>query len=104
VISYCHSINIVQGNIRAENVLIEQAVTKKGSELIIKLADWGTSYPIKDGQKIEYQQDVSYYISPENIKTGLYDKKCDLWSVGVLFYIMLSSKPPFHGEDEDMIK
>ena len=43
-----------------------------------------------------------YYIAPE-ILSGTYTEKCDLWSIGVIVYIMLSGKPPFAGSNEDEI-
>lgn len=44
-----------------------------------------------------------YYIAPEVLR-GSYTEKCDMWSIGVILYIMLSGSPPINGSDQQILK
>lgn len=82
---------------KPENILINP---KTG---IIKVIDFGTSQ-LFDGDHKYFKKvyGTSYYIAPE-VMQGKYTAKCDLWSIGVILYIMLCGLPPFNGGTDDEI-
>ena len=98
-IRYCHKMRVVHRDIKPENILI---VGKESSGLLrVKLIDFGTA-KIFSESKNKALVGSSYYIAPEVIR-GRYDEACDLWSIGVIMYIMLVGTPPFNGDDDDDI-
>ena len=99
---YCHNLNIIHRDMKPENILIESE-EKEGGYLNIKVIDFGTA-TIYDKTKSEKKVIGSaYYIAPEVLQ-GKYNEKCDIWSCGVIMYILLSGKPPFGGEDDEILE
>ena len=94
-INYCHKNNIVHRDLKPENILLEPS--KEFSE--IKIIDFGTSVVYGDGIDLDEMTGTPYYIAPEVLKKK-YGPKCDIWSCGVILYILLSGYPPFNGNDD----
>lgn len=96
-IAYCHQKKVCHRDLKPENILIDNKET-----LQIKLIDFGTSQRFEDEEKMELVLGTAYYIAPEVLK-GHYDEMCDIWSCGVITYILLSGEPPFPGGDDKEI-
>lgn len=82
-----HKKKIVHRDLKPENILF----TNSG---ILKVIDFGTS--LKFNKKMTELEGTPYYVAPEMLE-GCYDEKCDIWSIGVIFYIILIGSPPFNG-------
>lgn len=87
-----HSKGIIHRDLKPENILLED----RNDFLNIKLIDFGTAIKNEQKGKIKGAIGTAYYIAPEVI-CGSYDEKCDLWSCGVIMYILLSGVAPFEG-------
>ena len=67
--------------------------------LQVKIIDFGTAKTFEKGQAENRYVGSSYYVAPEVIQRK-YNEKCDLWSCGVIMYILLTGRPPFDGNNE----
>ena len=88
-IEFLHSNNVIYRDLKPENILMD-------SEGHIKLSDFGLS------KLLENPKDKAYtlcgtlqYLAPEIIKNKGYDKSVDWWSLGCVYYEMLTGKMPF---------
>jgi len=97
-INYCHSRNIVHRDLKPENLLLD----KDGENPRVTIIDFGTSGVIDPEKKMQQKFGTPYYIAPEVLKKN-YDQKCDLWSCGVILYILLCGYPPFNGSSDKQI-
>lgn len=96
-VNYFHKMNIIHRDLKPENILISGRDSQ--DHLFIKICDFGTSKMFEKGQIEKKVIGSSYYIAPEVLSKN-YNEKCDIWSCGVILYILLSQQPPFGGDND----
>ena len=97
-INFCHTNNIIHRDLKPENVLLEANKDFNA----IKMIDFGEAIEWKSKSKITDRVGTAMYVAPEVIAKS-YDSKCDIWSLGVMTFILVSGYPPFTGEDDHEI-
>lgn len=100
-IAFLHSNFITHRDLKLENLLLENAENPRS----LKLCDFGLSTRFKRGEKLQKSLGTIDYVAPE-VLDGEYNEKCDLWSVGVICFELLTGVSPFHAPtiDETMGK
>jgi carbon catabolite-derepressing protein kinase len=92
-IEYSHRLKIVHRDLKPENVLLDD-------DLNVKIADFGLSNQIQDGDFLKTSCGSPNYAAPEVIRGGLYTgPEIDVWSAGVILYVMICGRLPFEDED-----
>eukprot|EP00929_Paragymnodinium_shiwhaense_P007466 TRINITY_DN111388_c0_g1_i1.p1 TRINITY_DN111388_c0_g1~~TRINITY_DN111388_c0_g1_i1.p1 ORF type:complete len:600 (-),score=116.00 TRINITY_DN111388_c0_g1_i1:94-1893(-) len=94
-LEYIHSKNVIHRDLKPENILVDALASTPGFPEV-KVTDFGHSKLIRDG----YTQGhgcvgTRAYWAPEVAKAETYDETADLWSLGVVLYVMLSGVVPF---------
>ncbi|XP_052155284.1 calcium-dependent protein kinase 15 [Oryza glaberrima] len=98
VVHSCHSMGVMHRDLKPENFLF----LNKREDSPLKATDFGLSVFFKPGEQFRDLVGSAYYVAPEVLKR-LYGAEADIWSAGVILYILLSGVPPFWAENEDGI-
>lgn len=97
-IAFAHSKNVIHRDLKPENILLSD----KTPTAVLKVIDFGTSDFCVNGQFLQQKFGTPYYVAPEVLKKH-YDKQADIWSAGVILYILLCGYPPFGGKTDAKI-
>ena len=97
-IAYLHSKGIVHRDIRPESFVFLD--NERNSSL--KLVDFGSCKHFEKDIGMLERIGTPYYMAPEVVFDS-YNEKCDIWSIGVILYMLLSGTPPFEGSSEEEI-
>jgi len=98
VVAHCHSMGVMHRDLKPENFLLESP--EPGSRVLC--TDFGLSVFFKPNQKFKDIVGSAYYVAPEVLRRD-YGPEADIWSCGVILYILLSGMPPFWGDTENEI-
>ncbi|XP_037595559.1 MAP kinase-activated protein kinase 3 isoform X4 [Cebus imitator] len=90
-IQFLHSHNIAHRDVKPENLLY----TSKEKDAVLKLTDFGFAKETTQNA-LQTPCYTPYYVAPEVLGPEKYDKSCDMWSLGVIMYILLCGFPPFY--------
>merc|ERR1719203_518380 len=100
-VNYMHWKRVTHRDLKPENFLLttKEAVSKAH----LKIIDFGLAHDFPEpGDFLKTNAGSSYYIAPEIMKAR-YDQKADMWSCGVITYVLLCGSPPFPGETDSEI-
>jgi len=97
-VAYLHYKKIVHRDIKLENIMYKEI----NNNMIIKLIDFGLSKQIDDdNEKMEDFVGTGCYIPPEIVNRKMYNKSIDIYSSGIVFYLILHGSLPFIGKDNN---
>lgn len=91
-INFIHHMNIAHRDVKPENLLY----TSNDSNATLKLTDFGFAKETIVHNCLQTPCYTPYYVAPEVLGPEKYDKSCDMWSLGVIMYILLCGFPPFY--------
>jgi len=91
-VKFLHDMNVAHRDLKPENLLY----TVKGSPSVLKLTDFGFAKETLIRDTLQTPCYTPYYVAPEVLGPEKYDKSCDIWSLGVITYILICGFPPFY--------
>ncbi|XP_068668702.1 calcium-dependent protein kinase 2-like [Aristolochia californica] len=95
VVHICHFMGVMHRDLKPENFLL----SSKDEGALLKATDFGLSVFIEEGKVCRDIVGSAYYVAPEVLRRS-YGKEIDIWSAGIILYILLSGVPPFWAENE----
>lgn len=95
-LSYLHELDIVHRDLKPENLLL----TARSEAYDVKIIDFGLAKQSQELMKMPCG--TPGYVAPEILKRRKYHKEVDIWSLGVITYILLCGFPPFHDDGNNL--
>jgi len=92
-VDYLHDNGIAHRDLKPENLLLRSL-----NDTDVMISDFGLSKIVGEDKMMATACGTPYYVAPEVLQASGYDKDVDLWSIGVISYLLLCGFPPFYGE------
>ena len=96
-IKYCHERHILHRDLKLGNIFL-------GDGLRVKIADFGLSNTFAPTSTLKSQCGTPVYMAPEMLQRHSYTTSVDVWSAGIVLYIILSGSMPFYAENPSVRK
>lgn len=90
-VGYMHQNHVAHRDLKPENLLL----LSKDDDSAVKIADFGFAKKVHEENSLTTQCGTPGYVAPEILEGTPYDQRADMWSVGVILYILLGGYPPF---------
>jgi len=95
-LAFCHSHNIAHRDLKPENLLLQS----KTDDRAVKIADFGFAKRVTSEECLTTQCGTPGYVAPEVLYKVPYGTKADMWSLGVITYILIGGYPPFMEQNQ----
>ena len=96
-VNHIHKNGFVHRDLKPQNLLLKT----KSSDSDIKLGDFGFATRVHTPQSLTTRCGTPSYVAPEILKNIPYDQAVDMWSIGIILYVLLFGYPPFSDQNQN---